>query len=113
MSSIQTVWEFLRKYKYFVVLAFFALEVGIIDEDSFWARYQRIQEISALKDEMRQYQNRYEQDTRALEALESKQEEVVRVAREVYLMKYPDEDVYVFMDGTLDSQSEEEDEGTN
>ena len=97
MSSIQTVWEFLRRYKYFVVLAFFAIVVGFVDEDSFWDRHQRLKEIDALRAEMQSYQNRYERDTKALEELESSQEEVVRVAREQYLMKYPNEDVYVFM----------------
>lgn len=97
MSSIQTVWEFLRRYKYFVVLAFFVIVVGFVDEDSFWDRHQRLKEIDALRAEMQSYQNRYERDTKALEELESSQEEVVRIAREQYLMKYPNEDVYVFM----------------
>ena len=110
MSSIQTVWDFLRKYKYFVVLAFFAIVVGFVDEDSFWDRHKRLQEIDALKYEMRTYQDRYDRDTKALEALENDPEAVVRVAREKFFMKYPDEDVYVVMDAAQESQATAEHE---
>lgn len=106
MSSIQTVWDFIRRYKYFVVLAFFAIVVGFVDEDSFWDRHQRLLEIEALRNEMATYQNRYERDTKALEELENSREAVVRVAREQYFMKYSDEDVYVFMNNTMDANKE-------
>ena len=108
MSSIQTVWGFVRRHKYFVVIAFFAIMVGFVDENSFWDRHQRIQEINALKAEMTGYQNRFEQDTRALEELRKSPEAVVRVAREQYLMKYPKEDVYVFIDGISGEEKTEE-----
>ena len=51
MSSIQTVWGFISRHKYFVVIAFFAIMVGFVDENSFWDRHQRLQEIAALKAE--------------------------------------------------------------
>ncbi len=113
MSSIQTVWDFLRKYKYFVVLAFFAIVVGFVDEDSFWDRHKRLQEIDALRNEMRAYQDKYERDTKALEELESNPEAVVRVAREQFYMKYPNEDVYVVMDAAEVSQEATENEDAN
>jgi len=113
MSSIQTVWGFLRKYKYFVVLAFFAIVVGFVDEDSFWDRHVRLQEIELLKNEMQGYQDKYERDTKALQALENDPEAVVRVARERFFMKYPNEDVYVIMDNAEEGQSVAEHEGTN
>ncbi|MBQ8051065.1 MAG: septum formation initiator family protein [Bacteroidaceae bacterium] len=114
MSKIHSVWGFIRRHKYFVVIAFFAIMLGFADENSFWARRQRIQEIEALKAERREYQNKYDQDTRALEELETNPEAVVRTAREKYLMKYPDEDVYVFMDEVQKEETQEaKDEGTN
>ena len=113
MSSIQTVWGFISRHKYFVVIAFFAIMVGFVDENSFWDRHQRLQEIAALKAEKRSYQNMFEQDSRALQELETNPEAVVRVAREKYLMKYPSEDVYVFMDAqSMPTENATEDEGT-
>lgn len=100
MSKIQSVWMFIRRHKYIAVIVFFGIMVGFVDENSFYDRYQRIQEINALKAEMQSYQNQYNQNTHDLEELRAKPEAVVRVAREQYLMKYPKEDVYVFIDDT-------------
>ena len=107
MSKIYSVWDFIRRHKYLVVVLFFAVMVGFVDENSFWERRQRIQEINALKAEMRGYQNQFDRDTKALEALDNNKEEVVRVARERYLMKYPDEDVYVVMDTQEENAGDE------
>ncbi len=112
MSSIHTVWGFVRRHKYFVVIMFFAIMVGFVDENSFWDRRQRIQEINALKAEMNNYQDQYNRDTKSLNELESSREAVVRVAREQYFMKYPDEDVFVFID-TPNSETEQLEETTD
>lgn len=108
MSSIHTVWGFLSRHKYLVTIAIFALVVGFLDENSFMDRHRRMKEIEALRMEMRGYQNQYDADTKALEELEHNPEAVVRVARERYFMKYPDEDVYVVMDAALEPQEETE-----
>ena len=112
MSSIQTVWGFIRRYKYLVTIVFFAVVVGFVDENSFLDRHRRMQEINALHAEMRSYQNQYNEDTKALQELDNNPEAVVRVARERYFMKYPNEDVYVVMDepGT-ESQTDTDNEG--
>jgi cell division protein FtsB len=112
MSSIQTVWGFIRQHKYFVVIAFFTIMVGFVDENSFWERHQRLQEINALKAEMNTYQNRYKQDTKALNELAQNPEAVVRVAREQYFMKYPNEDVFVFLDDAASDEKESSDNAT-
>ena len=102
------MWGFIRRHKYFVVIAFFAVLVGFVDENSFYDRHLRLQEIAALKAEMQTYQARYERDTKALTELENSPEAVVRVAREEYLMKYPGEDIYVIMDAAEDETEPEE-----
>ena len=106
MSSIQSVFGFIRRHKYFVTIAFFAVIVGFVDENSFWDRHQRIQEINALKAEIREYQNHYDEDSKTLDELSANPEAVVRVARERYYMKYPGEDVYVFMDAAQQEEAE-------
>ncbi len=113
MSSIHSVWGFIRRHKYFVVILFFAIMVGFVDENSFWDRRQRIQEINTLKAEMNNYQDQYNRDTKALEALEANREAVVRVAREQYFMKYPDEDVFVFIDTSNAEQKEQEEDAVD
>lgn len=110
MSRIYSVWDFIRRHKFIVVAAFFIVMIGFVDEDSFYNRYQRKQEIAALRAEMNRYQNRYENDTKALNDLQSSREAVVRVAREEYFMKYPDEDIFVVMDAQKESENNETDE---
>ena len=112
MNRIYSFWGLIRRHKYIVVASFFIVMIGFVDEDSFYNRYQRKQEISALRAEMNRYQNRYENDTRALKDLQSSREAVVRVAREQYFMKYPNEDVYVVMDTPTESENTETDETT-
>jgi len=95
MSRIYSFWDFIRRHKFIVVAVFFAVMIGFVDEDSFYNRYLRNQEISAL---------------RALNDLQTSREAVVRVAREQYFMKYPDEDVYVVMDAQKEPEKTETDE---
>ena len=108
MSKTQSFLSILRRNKWWVVIIFFAAMIGFVDEDSMWHRYERLQEIAALRAEKQRFQNRYEQDTQALADLESNPEAVVRTAREQYFMKYSNEDVYVVMDqGQSDADTEE------
>ena len=109
MSKIYSFWDFVRRHKFIVVAVFFTVMIGFVDEDSFYNRYQRKMEINALRAEMNRYQNRYENDTRALNELQTSREAVIRVARELYFMKYPNEDVYVVMDTQGESEKTDTD----
>ncbi|MBP1530769.1 MAG: septum formation initiator family protein [Bacteroidaceae bacterium] len=111
MSKIYSVWDFVRNHKYAMVIVFFTLMVGFVDENSFWQRKQRIEEIAALRSEMQGYRDAYDHDTRALEELEHSREAVIRIAREKYLMKQEGEDVYVLL-APQDKESEETDDET-
>ncbi len=97
MSKIYSVWDFIRNHKYFVVIVFFGVIVGFADSNSFWFRHKRLQEIAALRAEVQNYKTRFEEDSRRVELLKNDPEAVRRVAREQYLMKYDNEDVFVFM----------------
>ncbi|MBR1468061.1 MAG: septum formation initiator family protein [Bacteroidaceae bacterium] len=68
--------------------------VGLLDENSWYNRYQRLQSIRELRMEMQAYRDQYDRDTRELERL-SRRDYVEKFARERYLMKRDNEDVYV------------------
>ncbi|MBO5871021.1 MAG: septum formation initiator family protein, partial [Bacteroidaceae bacterium] len=57
-------------------------------------RMERIKEIETRQHESADLQAKYEEDTRKLNELEE-YEHVVRVAREMYQMKRPDEDIFI------------------
>lgn len=94
MNRLYSVWNIIRRFKYVVVLAFIVLIDGFVDENSYWNTRLRRQRIVALRHEIAQLKQKYEEDTRRYEAL-GEHHELERVAREKYHMKRADEDVFV------------------
>lgn len=97
MSKLQHIANLVRNYKYtkyIVTLIFIVLIVGFVDDNSFLNRQERIEEIKRLKAEIAVLKAQYEEDTRNLKSLEE-YDNVVRLAREKYLMKRPNEDIFV------------------
>ena len=80
--------------KYIVTLFVIVLVVGFVDDNSLMNRQERIKEIEKLQSEIDVLKAQYEDDTRKLNSLEE-YENVVRLAREKYLMKRSNEDVFV------------------
>lgn len=80
--------------KYFVTLFFIVLIVGFLDDNSIMNRQDRIREIEKLQQEIDVLKQQYEADTRKLHSLED-YDNVVRIAREKYLMKRPGEDLFI------------------
>ena len=56
----------------------------------------RRQEMASLKAEIKRYTLQYEEDTRRLEELNNNPEAIEKIARERYLMKTEDEDIFIF-----------------
>lgn len=80
--------------KYIVTLFIIVLIVGFVDDNSFMNRQGRIEEIKKLQSEIADLKAQYNEDTRKLNELEQ-YDNVVRIAREKYLMKRTDEDIFV------------------
>ncbi|MBQ8361775.1 MAG: septum formation initiator family protein [Bacteroidaceae bacterium] len=96
MEKLQTIWTFVRRHKYAVVTIFFLCIIGVFDENSLMRRAVHKREIATLKEEIKHYTLRYEEDTRKLNELNSNPEAIEKIAREKYLMKEADEDVFIF-----------------
>lgn len=86
--------DFLGRHKYVVTVFLIILIVGLLDENSWYNRYQRLQNIDKLRMEMQSYKDMYENDTRELKLL-NQRDYVEKFARERYLMKRENEDVFV------------------
>ncbi len=96
MGRLLTVWNFVRRHKYLItVLAFIAI-VGFIDENSYVRRLHNQREISRLENEIQKYREEYNESTRLLDELEEDPTAIEKIAREKYLMKKPDEDIFIF-----------------
>ena len=98
MDKLITIWSFICRRKYLITVVAFAVIIGFLDENSLFRRLAYEREISQLKDEIEKYRADYEENTKRLNELNSNPDAIEQVAREKYLMKKPNEDIYVFED---------------
>ncbi len=96
MSKLQTIWNYIRRHKYLITVCLFVVIVGFLDENSLVQRVKHRNEIRILNEEIQTYQKQYEEDTEKLKELNTNPEAIEKIAREKYLMKKPDEDIFVF-----------------
>ena len=96
MDKLASLWSFVRKHKYLITLALFAVIIGFLDENSVVRRLGYAREESRLRDEIEKYRKEYEENTERLNELAVDSGAIERIAREKYLMKKPNEDIYVF-----------------
>lgn len=101
MGHLLTFWNnYIRRYKYVVAFLVFLLIIGVVDDNSLMVRYQRRVDISNLKREIDKYQRQYDEESARLQSLMKDPSAVEKLAREKYLMKRADEDVFVIVDST-------------
>ena len=85
----------LFKLKYVVALAIFVGVMGFVGESSIVNRIGQQREISRLKGESDDYNRKFNQDKKTLEALKNDPEAVKEVARGRYFMKTDNEDIFI------------------
>ena len=91
-----TIWTYIRKHKYLITIAAFLVIIVFLDENSLIQRAKHQQEINTLNSEITKYRKQFEEDTRKLKELTSNPEAMEKIAREKYLMKKPNEDIFIF-----------------
>ena len=96
MSKLITVWKYIRQHKYMITIAAFLVIIVFLDENSLIQRQKHQQEINTLKAEIERYRQQFEEDTRKLKELTESPEALEKIAREKYLMKKPNEDIFIF-----------------
>ena len=95
MSKLLTVWHFVCRYKYLITVLIFLVVLGVLDENSLVRRYSNKREIGRLHEEIGNYRREYDESTRKLNELMENSEAIEKIAREKYLMKKPNEDIYI------------------
>lgn len=79
-----------------VVTVIFFVIIGFVDENSLIRRVKYKYEIMQIQSEIKYYRSIYEKDTERMNELNSNPEAIEKIAREKYLMKTPDEDIFIF-----------------
>lgn len=91
--------EFANKYlknKYILLFIGGTLWLVFFDSYSVKDNYEYGKKIISLKKEINYYQNQIKQSERKMNELESDKEGLERFAREEYLMKRENEDIFLF-----------------
>lgn len=84
--------------KYVFTLFVFAVWMTFFDENNFVHQYKRLRELNEAKRKMAYYVNETRTAEKQLHLLLTDQGTLEKFAREKYLMKRPDEDVFVIVD---------------
>lgn len=96
MSKLLTVWGYVRRRKYLITILGFLVIIVFLDDNSLIQRAKHRAEIETLKSEIKKYRQQFEGDTRKLKELTANPEAMEKIAREKYLMKKPNEDIFIF-----------------
>jgi cell division protein DivIC len=90
--------------KYLLTILIFLIWILLFDSNNLIARYRDMRELHKLKKEREYYQKRIEEDGRKLHELKTNDHNLEKFAREQYLMKKPDEDLYIILTPQEDRQ---------
>jgi cell division protein FtsB len=96
ITLLSAVWCFVSRHKCATITLLFAVFIIFIDDNNLIRRLSQNHEIGRLKREIDTYKKEYENDTRQLNELITNPDKIEKIAREKYLMKRPNEDIYVF-----------------
>jgi len=83
------------KNKYFITFFIFLVWMLVFDQNNFIDRYKYKKEIGQLTEDKDYYLKQIEEDSRRLHELKTNNENLEKFAREEYLMKRKNEDVFI------------------
>lgn len=89
-----------RKFtnKYLFVSILFLVWIAFFDKNSFVEKMQLRHKIKTLTEQKEYYQKTIEDDNRKIQELLSNRDNLEKFAREQYLMKNSNEDIYIIVD---------------
>jgi len=83
------------KNKYLLTFLAFILWIVIFDQHNLIDRFRYIRERSQLQHDKAYYRQRIKEDAKRLEELQTDDENLEKFAREQYLMKKKNEDIFI------------------
>lgn len=83
--------------KYVIATALFVVWVAFFDENNLVERFQNLIELSQLKESKEYYIRKIKEDAQQLKELKTNNENLEKYAREQYLMKRNNEEIFVIV----------------
>ncbi|MCX6223732.1 MAG: septum formation initiator family protein [Bacteroidia bacterium] len=83
--------------KYFLSLVVFSVWIFFFDQHNLVDRFKSRQHLDQLKSDTVFYQEKIRSDRKSIKLLKTNPQNLERFAREKYMMKAPDEEVFVIL----------------
>ena len=91
----KALWKVIVRQKYVSILVF-GLSINLFFDENSVYNYIRLKQVLADKEqELQEYEENYEADSIRLSTMKNSRKNVEHIARELYFMKRPNEDVFV------------------
>lgn len=100
MKRANKAYRFYQKYlanKFVLAFFVFLIWVSFLDTNNLIQRFKTVQQIDKLEEQKKYYRQRIDEDIEKLRELRSNKDKLEKFAREQYLMKKPDEDIFVVL----------------
>jgi cell division protein DivIC len=101
-NRVGIILSLLARYKYLIIIVVGVAFVGFIDDNSFLRFIEYNVQISDLKDQIKEYNDKNDASTARLRELDRNPKAIEKIARERYFMKADDEDIFVLSDDQQD-----------
>ncbi len=100
--DFQKIKTFLLRFnnKYLISGFIFIIWVGFLDKNNLFSQYDLISELKSLKKELNFYKSEIIKDNEQIKLLQTNPGALEKFARETYLMKKEDEDIFLIVDPT-------------
>ncbi len=98
---MKKAWEkvpYFLKNKYAICIIAFVVWLAFFDKNDFYAQYRFRQQLNTLKNDKSYYADELEKSKSDLNELISSPANLEKFAREKYLMKKDNEDIFVFVE---------------
>jgi len=88
----------LRNKIYIFVILLFIVWICFLDDNNLWRQHKLSYKIEQLRNENLYFQKKIEKDKQGIEELTGDKDRIEKYAREKYLMKNKDEDIFIIID---------------
>ena len=93
------------KNKYLISGLIFLIWVGFIDKNNIFSQFDLISELKGLRKELHYYKSEITHDNEQIKMLQTNPISLEKFARETYLMKKEDEDVFLIVDPNAEKKT--------
>lgn len=97
MLKLENLPQFIKN-KYFITAFVFVVWISFFDQNNWFERLKSMKHLKQLEEDKVYYQKKIREETKRLEELQTDRENLEKFAREQYLMKKENEDIFLIIE---------------